>query len=114
MGKPFNRILPVAKGQVDPTIRTATREQAALLISPQLVWSRMKSWGGYQIAEIVAIAGQGNMARPELAGIFLGNNALDGIYEDYFDFYWNGGFEVLGAGSRLRAYNLRYGSLAID
>ena len=47
------------------------------------------------------------MARPELAGIFLGNNALDGIYEDYFDFYWNGGFEVLGAGSRLRAYNLR-------
>ena len=26
------------------------------------------------------------MAKPDLAGIFLGNNALDGIYEDYFDF----------------------------
>lgn len=85
-----------------------------LLIAPQMVWSRMKSWGNYQIAELVAIAGQGSMNRPELAGIFLGNNALDGIYEEYFDFYWNGGFEVLGFGSRLRGYNLRYGNLAID
>ena len=85
-----------------------------LLISPQMVWSRMKSWGNYQVAELVAIAGQGNMARPDLAGIFLGNNALDGIYQEYFDFYWNGGFEELGPGSRLRAYNLRYGNLAVD
>lgn len=106
-----------AYGNVVPIVFTR-REDAyrtgGLLISPQLVWSRMKSWGGYQIAEIVAIAGQGNLAKPELAGIFLGNNALDGIYETYFDFYWNGGFEVLGVGSRLRAYNLRYGDLAID
>ena len=57
---------------------------------------------------------QGNMAKPDLAGIFLGNNALDGIYQEYFDFYWNGGFEELGVGSRIRAYNLRYGNLAID
>ena len=43
----------------------------------------------------------------------LGNNALDGIYEDYFDFYWNGGFEVLGLAVAC-VYNLRYGNLAID
>jgi hypothetical protein len=114
----YGQTVPIAftrrKGQVDPNDQNSDKGTGGLLISPQLVWSRMKSWGGYQIAEIVAIAGQGNMARPELAGIFLGNNALDGIYEDYFDFYWNGGFEVLGAGSRLRAYNLRYGNLAID
>jgi len=106
-----------AYGNVVPIVftrREETSETGGLLISPQLVWSRMKSWGGYQIAEIVAIAGQGNLNRPELAGIFLGNNALDGIYETYFDFYWNGGFEVSGVGSRLRAYNLRYGDLAID
>ena len=114
----YGQTVPIAftrrKGQVNPNDQNSDKGTGGLLISPQLVWSRMKSWGGYQIAEIVAIAGQGNMARPELAGIFLGNNALDGIYEDYFDFYWNGGFEVLGAGSRLRAYNLRYGNLAID
>lgn len=114
----YGQTVPIAftrrKGQVDPNDQNSDKGTGGLLISPQLAWSRMKSWGGYQVAEIVAIAGQGNMARPELAGIFLGNNALDGIYEDYFDFYWNGGFEVLGAGSRLRAYNLRYGNLAID
>ena len=114
----YGQTVPIAftrrKGQIDPNDQNSDKGTGGLLISPQLVWSRMKSWGGYQVAEIVAIAGQGNMARPELAGIFLGNNALDGIYEDYFDFYWNGGFEVLGAGSRLRAYNLRYGNLAID
>jgi len=104
-------------GNTVPIVFTRRDDQhgtGGLLISPQLVWSRMKSWGGYQVAEIVAIAGQGNMERPDLAGIFLGNNALDGIYENYFDFYWNGGFEALGAGSRLRAYNRRYGNLAID
>ena len=114
----YGQTVPIAftrrKGQVNPDDQNDDKGTGGLLISPQLVWSRMKSWGGYQVAEIVAIAGQGNMAKPELAGIFLGNNALDGIYEDYFDFYWNGGFEVLGSGSRLRAYNLRYGNLAID
>ena len=114
----YGQTVPIAftrrKGQVNPDDQNDDKGTGGLLISPQLVWSRMKSWGSYQIAEIVTIAGQGNMAKPELAGIFLGNNALDGIYEEYFDFYWNGGFEVLGVGSRLRAYNLRYGNLAID
>lgn len=114
----YGQTVPIAftrrKGQVDPNDQNSDKGTGGLLISPQLVWSRMKSWGSYQIAEVVTLAGQGNMARPELAGIFLGNNALDGIYEDYFDFYWNGGFEVLGVGSRLRGYNLRYGNLSID
>lgn len=85
-----------------------------VLISPVMVWSRVKSWGNYQVSEIVAIAGQGPMEKPDLAAIYLGNNALDNIFKDYFDFYWNGGFEVLAADSRLRIQNLRYGQLRID
>jgi len=85
-----------------------------VLISPQMVWSRIKSWGGYQISEVVAIAGQGPMQKPSLAAIYLGNAALDSVYNEFFDFYWNGGYETLGAGSRLRIYNHRYGTLAID
>ena len=114
----YGQTVPIAftrrKGQVNPNDQNNDKGTGGLLISPQMVWSRMKSWGGYQVAEIVALAGQGNMAKPDLAGIFLGNNALDGIYQEYFDFYWNGGFEELGVGSRIRAYNLRYGNLAID
>ena len=114
----YGQTVPIAftrrEGAIDSTDQDSDKGTGGLLISPELVWSRMKSWGGYQIAELVTLAGQGNMAKPDLAGIFLGNNALDGIYEDYFDFYWNGGFETQGTGSRIRAYNLRYGNLAID
>jgi len=86
-------------------------DSGGILISPSLVWSRMKSFGGYQVVEVIAIAGQGPMDRPELAGIFLGNNALDGIYSTYFDFYWNSGE---AQSSRLKGRNLRYGTLPLD
>jgi hypothetical protein len=84
-----------------------------LVISPSLVWSRMKSWGGFQVLEIVAVAGQGKMAKPDRAGILIGNNALDGIYDRQFQFYWNGGYEATGPNSRLRGANLRYGDLQV-
>ena len=85
-----------------------------VLISPAMAWSRIKSFGNYQIAEIVAIAGQGYMERPDLAGIFLGTNALDALYNAYFDFYWNAGVQNVPEGSRLQMRHLRYGSLSID
>lgn len=84
-----------------------------LVISPSLVWSRMKSWGGFQVLEIVAVAGQGKMAKPDRAGILIGNNALDSIYDKQFQFYWNGGYEATGPNSRLRGANLRYGDLQV-
>jgi len=89
-------------------------QSGGVLISPTLVWSRIKSWGTYQISEIIAIAGQGPMARPDLAGIFLGNNTLDGIFNAYFDFYWNDGSVITDGASRLRMRNKRYGELSID
>ena len=104
-------------GNVVPIAFTRRQDHAAgfstggLTISPSLVWSRLKSWGGFQVLEMVAIAGQGDMAKPDLAGIFLGNNALDSAFADYFQLYWNGGYEVTGSNSRLRGANLRYGDL---
>lgn len=105
-------------GNVVPIAFTLREDHAGystggLLISPSLVWSRMKSWGTFQILEMVAVAGQGPMTRPERAGILLGNNAIDGIFDDQFQFYWNGGYEVTGPNSRLRGANLRYGKLFV-
>ena len=108
-----------AYGNVVPIAFTKREEHAAgfntggLTISPSLVWSRLKSWGGFQVLEMVAIAGQGKMAKPDLAGIFLGNNALDSAFADNFQFYWNGGYEATNSDSRLRGQNLRYGTLFI-
>ena len=102
----YGRIVPIAF-----TRREESPGSGGLLISPQLVWSRMRSFGAYQIAELVMIAGQGEMDRPELPGIFLGNNALDGIYDEYFDFYFTNGSQ---AKSRLHRFQRRFGNLRID
>jgi hypothetical protein len=121
----FDSIQQLAQyGQTVPIVFTRQQENVddngvrygsgGVLISPLMVWSRMKSLGTYQISEIVAIAGQGPMQKPSLSSIYLGNSAIDSIYDEFFDFYWNGGYEALGAGSRLRMYNLRYGALGID
>jgi len=106
-------------GNVVPIAFTKREDQpegystGGLVISPSLVWSRLKSWGSFQVLEMIAVAGQGSMAKPDRAGLFLGNNALDGIFDDKFQFYWNGGYEVTGPNSRLRGANLRYGTLGI-
>jgi len=89
-----------------------TYTSGGVLISPALVWSRIKSWGSFQIAELIVLAAQGPMDRPDLAGIFLGNAALDSIYDNYFDFYWNNGSSANG--SRLYVLNKRYGALSIE
>lgn len=93
--------------------RGHTYTSGGVLVSPALVWSRIKSWGSYQVAEIIGLAGQGPMAKPDLAGVYLGNAALDSIYTDYFDFYWNGA-ETSNQTSRLLISNKQYGSLRID
>jgi len=97
--------------QVDSLGNTYT--SGGLLVSPALVWSRIKSWGSYQIAELIGLAGQGPIAKPDLAGIYLGNVPMDGIYSDYFDFYWNGA-EASTTTSRLLISNKQYGTLSID
>ena len=90
-------------------IQIAGETSGGLLISPALVWSRMKSWGSFQVIEIVTVAGQGVMDKPDRSGLFLGNNAIDGIFENDFQFYWNNGSSVA---SRLLGLNLRYGTLS--
>ena len=68
-----------------------------MLITPRLVWSRVLSHGTQQSAKLMFVVGEqgvsdgenpDGIAPPELEGIFLGNNALDAIYEDFFAFYW--------------------------
>jgi hypothetical protein len=89
-------------------IQNTGETSGGLLIAPALVWSRMKSWGSFQVIEIVTVAGQGVMTKPDRSGLFLGNNAIDGISENDFQFYWNDGSS---AASRLLGLNLRYGTL---
>jgi hypothetical protein len=82
-----------------------------VLISPLLVWSRIKSFGNYQVIELQMVAGQAPMERSDLTGIFIGNNTLDAMHDESYQFYYTGGFDE-DTSSRLTGRNLRYGRLA--
>jgi hypothetical protein len=64
-----------------------------VLISPLLVWSRIKSFGNYQVIELQMVAGQAPMERSDLTGIFIGNNTLDAMHDESYQFYYTGGFD---------------------
>jgi len=82
-----------------------------VLISPLLVWSRIKSFGSHQVIELLMVAGQAPMERADVAGIFIGNNTLDAMHDESYQFYYTGGFDE-NTSSRLVGRNLRYGKLA--
>jgi len=77
-----------------------------MLVTPKLVWSRMFSHGTLQRAKLLFVVGEqglengidseeylddstpSGIKKPALEGIFLGNNALDHVFDDFFAFYW--------------------------
>ena len=96
-----------------------------MLVTPKLVWSRMLSHGTQQSAKLMFVIGEqgrteginpDGIAPPDLEGIFLGNNALDALYEDFFAFYWKRNSPIPGVVNstsgfnRLRLVNLLYGT----
>ena len=89
-----------------------------MLVTPKLVWSRMFSHGTQQSAKLMFVVGEqgfaddiapDGIAKPDLEGVFLGNNALDAIHQDFFAFYWKRNSTVSGR-SRIRAANLAHGT----
>ena len=105
--------VPIIFGLYDEASRIG-----GMLVTPKLVWSRMFSHGTQQSAKLMFVVGEqgvedderpDGIAPPDLEGIFLGNNALDVIHEDFFAFYWKRNTTVSGR-SRIRAANLAYGT----
>jgi hypothetical protein len=105
--------VPIIFGLYDEALRVG-----GMLVTPKLVWSRMFSHGTQQSAKLMFVVGEqgvedderpDGIARPDLEGIFLGNNALDAIHEDFFAFYWKRNTTVSG-NSRIRAANLVHGT----
>ena len=86
-----------------------------MLATPKLIWSRMFSHGTLQRAKLLYVVGEqgvdglNGIEPPELEGIFLGNNALDPIFEDAFAFYWKKHSGDPG-NRRVRDTNILYGT----
>jgi hypothetical protein len=84
-----------------------------MLVTLKLVWSRMFSHGTLQRAKLMFIVGEQGVpgtgiAKPDLQGIYLGNNALDSIYKDFFTFYWKANSNVT---QRILAGDRQYGTI---
>ena len=118
----FGEVIPIVFG-----LYSEEHKIGGILVSPKLVWSRMFSYGTQQAAQMMFVVGeQGKSASgdaantvrtegikpPALEGIFLGNNALDAVFDSNFDFYWKRN-TTLSETFRIRHENKRYGTAEV-
>jgi len=110
--------VPIIFGRYD-----SRTNDGGIFVTPRLVWSRMFSYGSQQSARLMFVVGEQGRTKlfgrdsnkpegvepPVLEGVFLGNNALDVIYENSFAFYWKEGSFYSGR-FRIRANDMQFGS----
>jgi len=80
-----------------------TGSTGGVLVSPKLVWSRLLSLGSQQSIKALYVVGEAGVSAPELPGIYLGNNGLDGPTPYNYAFWWN-------SNTRPTRTNLLYGT----
>ena len=95
-----------------------TGTTGGMIVTPKLVWSRMFSYGRQQGVKLLFVVGEQGVAEgippdgidppPALQGIFLGNGALDAVYDETFAFYWKRNTTLVKP--RIKAENLVYGT----
>jgi hypothetical protein len=85
-----------------------------IMAQPQLVWSRTLSYGTHQGLRLMYLLGETigfGQKRPDLSGIYIGNNGLDVLDASRYAFYYKPGTTSSGdITGRIFAGNLLYGS----
>lgn len=103
--------IPIAFGRYTGTT-------GGFLVTPKLVWSRLFSYGTQQAVKLLFVVGEQGIDAgqkpqgidpPDLTGIFLGNGALDAVFDNAFTFYWKRNTTFSGF-SRIKAVNRLYGT----
>lgn len=92
---------------------------SGLLVSPQLVWSRVLSRGRFQIAEMQFLVGQGPLpirddwaaSGGKYGNLFFGNNTIDTSTPEDFAFYYRDGS---GTDNRFGREHLKAGTLRAE
>ena len=59
-----------------------------IVATPSLVWSRMLSYGTYQIIKAMYVVGEGEVGYPTTKGTWVGNNTIDALFESKYALYW--------------------------
>lgn len=103
---PFGLYEPDTPGAVDGDI---WNQSGGILVEPLLVWSRMTSHGKFQTLKFLTIIGQGGIEQvPDLAGIFIGGQALGNFYKTN---YWVAYKSAINE-NRLALADTKYGEAA--
>jgi len=77
-------------GETLPIVWTLwTGSSGGVLVSPRLVWSRIRALGGQEVAKMHLAIGEGDVEPPDLKGIFIGNNSLDALPKSEFAYWHN-------------------------
>ena len=80
-----------------------------ILVEPLLVWSRMLSYGSYQVMKAVFTIGEAEINQsPDLQGILIGGQPIANIYRSNYAFYWKSD----RGDNRLYQSDLEYGDAA--
>ena len=59
-----------------------------LVLAPSLVWSRLFSFGTYQIYKAIYVAGQYGISLPNVRGAWLGTNSINTLGNRDYALYW--------------------------
>lgn len=59
-----------------------------LVLAPSLLWSRLFSFGTYQIYKAIYSAGQYGISLPDIRGVWLGTNSINTLGNKDYALYW--------------------------
>jgi len=86
----YNTRIPIVFGRWQTQSVDGLEElSGGIFITPSLVWSRMLSYGTYQGFRGMYVVGEYGVSAPQLEGVYIGNNALDGTSEHNVALYWS-------------------------
>ena len=78
-------------GSAIPIIWTRyTGTTGGVVVAPLLIWSRAYSLGSQQAAKMVYLVSETGVSAPDIAGVFIGNTALQVQDPQTYSFLWNG------------------------
>lgn len=85
----YGNAIPIPFGKTD---RGEDSEiTGGLVLAPALVWSRLFSYGTYQIYKALYVAGQYGISSPDIRGVWLGTNSINTLGNRDFALYWSSG-----------------------
>jgi hypothetical protein len=85
----YGDVIPVPFGK--PDTGADGEITGGLALAPSLLWSRLFSFGTYQMYKAIYVAGQYGVSSPSIRGVWLGTNSINTLGKRDYALYWSSG-----------------------